>query len=231
VGLGGVELVGCQQVVHGVAPPAPLHEADRGAAGGVDAPQRFVLSESGVLGGDDDVAGQHHLDAQRVGVALHGGDDRLGASAAESGRVDPVGGAAPFTRAHAVVPLGQVEAGGEVGTVGEEHAAPQVVVLVEAGEGLAGLAPHVGGETVQLGGPVDADEQEALTDLGGDAALGGVGGGVVGHGEVLVLVAARVEARESPAGGRTPRCRAVVGERRCRVRRRRVRPRGRATSA
>ena len=46
------------------------------------------LAEPAVFGRHDDVARQHHLDADGEDDALHGGDDRLPAAVAQAERVD-----------------------------------------------------------------------------------------------------------------------------------------------
>ena len=100
--LGGAELVGAQQVVHGVAPSAALHVADRRAAERCETALGLELAEAGVGGGDDDVAGQGDLDADRERDPLHRGDQRLAQPPAEPERVDrasrPVGDRRPVRR-------------------------------------------------------------------------------------------------------------------------------------
>ena len=159
MGLGGVELVGGQQVVHGVAPAAPLHEPHCGPTGSVDASQRLMLAEPAVVGRDHDVAGQHQLDTQGVRVALDRADHRLGTHRAQCSRIGagPVA-AAPVTSLHAGGELREIQPGGEVVAVGEQHAAPQVVVAVEAGVGVDQHVHHLRGEAVEFGGPVDPDQ-------------------------------------------------------------------------
>ena len=48
------------------------------AVGAGDEPDLWLgEAEAGVLGGDDDVAGEGHLEAASEGVAVHAGDDGL----------------------------------------------------------------------------------------------------------------------------------------------------------
>ena len=103
VGLGGAELVGAQQVVHGVAPTGALHVADRRPAERREAALRLELAEAGVGRGDDDVAGEGDLDADRERDPLHGGDERLAQPPAEAERVDRLRRRAPC-RARGVGP-------------------------------------------------------------------------------------------------------------------------------
>ena len=91
VGLGGAELVGGQQVVHGVAPAGPLDVADRRPAERRQSALRLELAEAGVGRGDDDVAGERDLDADRERDALHRRDERLGEAAPQAERVDRLG--------------------------------------------------------------------------------------------------------------------------------------------
>ena len=114
--LGGVELVGGQQVVHGVAPAAPIHEPHGGATCRVDAAHRLELGETAVVGGHHDVTGQHQLDPESECHALHGGHDRFAAPTAQRHRIDPTTGGAA-TLLHSGVELWQVQAGGEVGSM------------------------------------------------------------------------------------------------------------------
>ena len=104
VRLGGIELVGGEQVVHGIAPATPLDEADGRTAGGMDSTQRLVLAEAAVVSGHNDVTCQHQLDAECVGVALDGRDERLSATAAECGGVDDIGSPAAVAGLHALGP-------------------------------------------------------------------------------------------------------------------------------
>ena len=103
-----------------------MRAAERG-----DAALGLHLAEAAVVGGDDDVAGQRHLDPDREDDALHGGDDRLAAlrlprpngSTLPSGRGMRLGGRAEELR--------HVEAGREVVARRAEHADPELVLPVE----------------------------------------------------------------------------------------------------
>ncbi len=169
-------------MVHGVTPSAPVDEAHGGAARSMDAPHRFELGESAVVGGYDDVAGQHEFDAQGERHALHRGDDRLAAPTPERHRVDAATGRSS-TFLHATVELRKVQPCSEVGAVAEQHPAPEVVVGVETLEGVDQLAGHLWRIAVHLGWSVQPDEQDSTTYLGGDSAFGGI---EFGHGGASV---------------------------------------------
>ena len=169
------ELVAGEQVVHRVAPPAALDEADRGAARGVDAALRLELREAAVVGGDDDVAGQHHLDARGVGDPVHRGDDRLAARARERHRVDAVAALAfapPAAVLHPLGPLREVEPRGEMLAVAEQHAHPELGILVEARVGEAELAHHLRRQAVVLLAPVEPHQEDPAALLDADLAVG-----------------------------------------------------------
>jgi hypothetical protein len=67
----------------------------------------------------------------------------------------------------------QVQSGGEVVAMREQHADAQAGIVVEQGVRFGQLAEHARREAVALGGPVDADQQQGVPALGGDGALGG----------------------------------------------------------
>ena len=176
----------------------------------MDPPEGLELGEAAVVGRHHDVAGQHQLDAEGVGDALHGGHDRLGAASPQGHRVDPfaLGGAQPIL--HSVAEPGQVQPGCEVRTVAEQHTAPEVVVLMEPFEGGHKLAGHLRRVTVHLGGPIQAHQEDPTADLGRDAAVGGVEWSFVAHG---VLTAGRYRNSAGPATGRTNQAAALTASR------------------
>ena len=75
------EFVGPQQVVHRVAPARAFDITHVRAAEDGETALRFHLAEAAIVGGDDDVGGEHHLDADRERDALHRHDDRFAATA------------------------------------------------------------------------------------------------------------------------------------------------------
>ena len=158
-------------MVHGVAPAASLHEPDGRPPGGVDAPERLELREATVVGRHHDVAGQHQLDAQRVGHPVYRRDDRFGTAPAQSCRIHLVLGSTPVPGPHPLLKLGEVQASGEVVSVTEQNPAPQVVVIIEPGVRLTQHGSHPGGEAVHLRRPVDPHEQDPTPNLGCDAAF------------------------------------------------------------
>ena len=88
VRLVGAELVGAQQVVHRVAPSGALHVAHGRPAERGEAALGLQLAHPQIRGGDDDVAAEGDLDADRERDPLHRGDPRLGQPSAEAERVD-----------------------------------------------------------------------------------------------------------------------------------------------
>ena len=152
--LGGIELVRREQVVHGIAPPSPVHEPNSCPAGGVDPPQGLQLRKAAVVGGHHNVPGQHQLNAQRECHTLYGGHEGFPATPAQPHRVDPLGPLVALAALHGVAEFRQVQPGGEVVAVAEQHTAPQVVVLVEALEGVDQLAGHLRRVAVHLRRPI-----------------------------------------------------------------------------
>src|SRR5208283_5336754 len=63
----GAELVAQHQMIHRVAPAGAREKTKMRAAQWRDSAPRLHLAEAGVIGGDDYIAGQHHLNANRVG--------------------------------------------------------------------------------------------------------------------------------------------------------------------
>ena len=83
-----VELIAKEQVVHRVAPARTAEVAKVRTAKRRDPALRLELTEPCGVRRDDDVARQHHLDADGVGDAVHDGDHRLGGAPVEGERVD-----------------------------------------------------------------------------------------------------------------------------------------------
>src|SRR5260370_19026893 len=75
-------------MVHGVSPTGPRQEAEVRSPERRNSTLRFHLAKSAVVGGNDDIARQHHLEANRVDDTLHGGNYRLTTSIGESEVVD-----------------------------------------------------------------------------------------------------------------------------------------------
>jgi hypothetical protein len=78
-----------------------------------DAALRLELTEPCSIGCDDDVARQYHLDADRVGDAMHDGDHRLGSAPVEGERVDLIL-RDRLRRGRGTEELGHVQASGRV---------------------------------------------------------------------------------------------------------------------
>ena len=156
--------------------PAALHVADRRPAEWRQSTLRLELAEAGVGRGDDDVAGEGDLDADRERDALHRGDQRLAQPPAEPERVDRGVGARRAAGAGPVVGAEEqrhLEPGGRVLAGEREHADEQVGVVVEPGQGGAELAHDLRREGVLLGHPVDGHHQDVVVDdLAADLAVG-----------------------------------------------------------
>src|SRR5260370_41722632 len=75
-------------MVHGVTPAGPRQEAKVRSPERRNAALGFHLAESAVVGGNDDIACKHHLDANREDDTLYGGDDRLATPIGEFEDVD-----------------------------------------------------------------------------------------------------------------------------------------------
>jgi hypothetical protein len=108
-------------------------EADRGTAEREDAPEYLELGEPGVRRGDPDVGGQQQLDAEGEAAALCGGDDRLGPVTVQAPRIAAVVGERIPARCDRGTHVDEVQTGGEVVAVGDEHAHPQRVIALQQG--------------------------------------------------------------------------------------------------
>src|SRR5207249_4324147 len=111
-----------------------------------------------------------------VGDPVHRGDDRLAARARERHRVDAVSAVFSFTRTtailHAFRPFREVEPRGEMLPVAEQHAHPELGILVEARVGEAELAHHLRRQAVVLLAPVEPHQQDPAALLDADLAIG-----------------------------------------------------------
>ena len=75
-------------MVHRIAPARTGQVAEVCTTERRDAAFRLELTKPCGVSRDDDVARQHHLDADCVGDTVHDGDHRLGGASVESERVD-----------------------------------------------------------------------------------------------------------------------------------------------
>ena len=204
VGLGRVELVGGQQVIHGVTPASAVDEPHGGPTSRVDASQRFELRKAAVVRSHHDVTSQHEFYSQGKRHTLHRCNDWLPASAAESHRIDSsVSG--PATLLHAVLKLWQIQASSEVVAMTKHHSAPQVIFGIESLESGDQLACHLWRIAVHLGRSVKPHKKNMASDLGGDTALSGI---VFSHGASRPLVRNSVwaTATASDGSGGGPNC-------------------------
>src|SRR5499433_3072648 len=175
VSLLGRHVTAGEDVAHGDLVRDHAGQAMDATGAGHEAHAGLGQAEAGGVGGDDDVAGQRHLETAAERVAVDGGDDGLPVGRA-------VGEAAEAALGHAyhvAAMLGgeaQVVACGEGLVAGAgEDAHPQIGIALEVVPDPVEL--EVGGrvERVHALGPVDGDD--------GDAPLLLVGGELVGHGD------------------------------------------------
>src|SRR5258708_14771981 len=93
-------------MIHGVTPAGPCQEAKVRTPERRNAALGFHLAKSAVIGGNDNIARKHHLDANRVDDTLHGGNDRLATPVGDVEDVDssvpqlPLSGFWPQTLHH-----------------------------------------------------------------------------------------------------------------------------------
>src|SRR4029077_1737191 len=121
-------------MVHGVAPPRPCQETKVRSPERRDAALGFHLAKPAVIGGDNDIARQHHLDADRIDDALYGGDNRLSTSICESEDVDRSVSSFPIL-GFGTEKLRHVQPSREVAAVGANDTNPIFVGLVQKREG------------------------------------------------------------------------------------------------
>ncbi len=116
---------------------------------------------------DDEVAGQHDLEAAPEGGALHGGDQGLAAS-------PPYEAVLAAPGRDVVAARGQVAAGAEHLPGAGEDAHPQLVVVVELVERIVELVGHGAVDGVALRRPLHRDHEHVLVALSSDQRLGGL---------------------------------------------------------
>ena len=105
-----------------------------GAAEDRESALGLKLSEAAVLGGDDDVCGEHHLDTDGESDALNRHHDWLGATPAEPERIDSVvsrRARSGLAGLHRGSKARQIEPCCRVGTGEAEDPDPKVRVLIE----------------------------------------------------------------------------------------------------
>jgi hypothetical protein len=171
MGLRGSEFVTQEEVIHRVTPSGAADEAEVRAAKRGDAALGFHLAKTAIVGGDDNVTGEHHFDANGEADALHGGHDWLAAAAGQTERIDVLGGAGLRGRVRPEE-LRHVQAGGEIGADGAENADPEIGIAVEEGHRFRQLKHHVRVEGVLLRRIVDDDLQYAVVAFVIDASFG-----------------------------------------------------------
>src|SRR4029077_16984499 len=125
MGLRGSEFVTQEEVIHRVTPSGAADEAEVRAAKRRDATLGFHLAKTAIVGGDDNVTGEHHFDANGKADALHGSHDWLAAAVGQTERIDVLGGAGLRGRVRPEE-LRHVQAGGEIGADGAENADPEI---------------------------------------------------------------------------------------------------------
>jgi len=139
------------------------------------------LGKTAVVSRHHHVGGQHQLQPQGEGDALHRHHHGLGA-AAQSGvaqvqRVYPAIGAHALAALHGLGHAGQIQTSGEVLAQRMQHTHAQAGFVFQPGVSGTEFAQHHRGEAIALGHAVDADAQNGTAYLAHDATLG-----VVRHG-------------------------------------------------
>ncbi len=168
MGLGRAEFVHQQQVVHRIAPAHARQETEVPPGERRKPALRLHLAETGIVRSDDDVAGQHHLDADGVGDALDSRDDGLPAHLRKLEHVHVALGRLGRLRAR-TEELRHIESRGEVPAFGTEHAHPQVGIPVEQRERLRHLLGHFRDERVPARDVIDHDLEGVTNALAVDA--------------------------------------------------------------
>ncbi|MNG03305.1 hypothetical protein D3C84_863780 [compost metagenome] len=157
----GIELVAGEHPAHRVTPAGHLMQAQCGATEGEDAALHFHLREAGVAGAQVDIGGQHQLDTDGEAVTLGGDDHRLAdpGPGKHSPRVAAAGRGLPaFAQCRAGID--QVQAGGEMFAMTEDHGHPCFAVGLELTVGQAQFIEQVQIKGVALGDPVQSDHQD-----------------------------------------------------------------------
>ena len=130
----GIEFIAQQQVIHRIAPTRPGDIAKVRAGQRRNAALRLHLAETAVIGRDDDVARQRHLDPNREDDALHRRDDGFSAFDLQPERVDIAFGSRDGLRP-GTEKFWHVETCGEISAGGTENPHPEVVVPVKQRQG------------------------------------------------------------------------------------------------
>jgi hypothetical protein len=138
-----------------------------GTTKGRDPALGFHLAEPGVVGRHNDVASQHHFDADRETDPLHRRDDRLAAPAFQREGID-VGGLDLGILGLWSKEFRHVQPGREIRAFGTEHPDPVIVRSVEKRHRIRHLRHHLGAEGVLLRYIVDDDLEHMPVHLGPD---------------------------------------------------------------
>jgi hypothetical protein len=160
-----VVLVAGQQPAHRVAPPGLAGEPDRRAAEGVDTALDFELREAGPGRRDADVGGQQQFDAQRHAPALRDGDQGRGPCAIQPPGIAPVVRDRQIAGRDGRADVHQIETGGEMITVREQHARPHGGVGFQQPVRAGQVGEHRPVERVAFVRPVQADQQDVSVAL------------------------------------------------------------------
>ena len=123
------------------------------------------LAKATIRGGNDDIAGKHHLDADGVDDALYRRDDRLAAPAAERKRVDIARLALGLFRLR-TEEFWHIETGSEIAALGAHHADPVVVCPVQQRNGIRDIRHHLRAERILFRRVVDDDLQYPSVHFG-----------------------------------------------------------------
>ena len=170
------KLVTREQTQHRVAQPRALGHTQGGAARGHDAAFDFKLREAAVVCRNDDISGEHQLDAQRIGDALHrhhhGFDTPAVTRHAQIQRIDQAQRYCFLTTAHHRRDGGQVEPCCKVIARRMQHTYPQGSVVIQPAVGLTQFLEHFGREAVAFGRAIDANQQQFALHRAVNAALG-----------------------------------------------------------
>src|SRR5260370_4262725 len=154
-------------MVHGVYTTGPRQEAEVRSPERRNSTLRFHLPKSAVVGGSDDDARQHHLDANRVDDTLHGGNDRLTTSIGESEDVDRSLPQVPVLGLR-TEKLRHIEAGCEVAAFRANDTNPIFIGLIQKSEGVRHLKHHLRAEGILFSRVVDDDFQHVSVHFSSD---------------------------------------------------------------
>ena len=143
----GAELVAGEQPAHRVAPAGASATSRNVAPPNGKMPRLIsICAKRVVSAATHDVLREAQLDAEREAAAVHGDDGRLRARAGRAlphGSI-PVAAEASFPSMHRGATFGEVEPGGEVIAVREDHAAADLGIALERAVRVAQPAKHVG---------------------------------------------------------------------------------------